>query len=262
MKISLANIQRAVKKIIPERFAKLASGDVKLDGGAHASFDDGHCAMEVVAWMVGEAHSDQPKCVSGMIAYAARAWNDGMWDAAQRARVLGPLLPLMVGTKAGGQRMEVRRGYAVFDWVVREVLPFALQAAGRQNLATRLATLGKIDGARSINEAHLAVNSMLKGGIMARGFLFDPAINSCGVGALMAGAAMGAIPNAFALYETCGSVLQACAQAIPEQQKGAFWAHLQESSIGIMRDICLLGVVTCEPEDAQPQEPAPVPVEA
>lgn len=35
--------------INPDRLARLDT--ITLDKGAHDSFDDGHCAMEVVAWL-------------------------------------------------------------------------------------------------------------------------------------------------------------------------------------------------------------------
>ena len=40
------------------------SNDYALAYGTHASPLDGRCAMEWVSYLAGEAHSDEPTCVS------------------------------------------------------------------------------------------------------------------------------------------------------------------------------------------------------
>ena len=46
--------------VIPERLAAL--GTIHLGKGSHSSYESGHCAMEVVAWLAGLGHTDAPEC--------------------------------------------------------------------------------------------------------------------------------------------------------------------------------------------------------
>ncbi len=46
---------------LPDRLAQLDS--LHLGTGSSSSFDEGHCALEVVAWLAGEKHSDHPSQV-------------------------------------------------------------------------------------------------------------------------------------------------------------------------------------------------------
>ena len=48
--------------IITDRLAALDT--IHLDKGAHDNFDEGHCAMEVVAWLAGQGHTDAPSCIA------------------------------------------------------------------------------------------------------------------------------------------------------------------------------------------------------
>lgn len=49
-----------------------------LKSGSHASFEEGACVMEAVAFVAGEPHSDHPACASRVIGAFLRAWNDAM----------------------------------------------------------------------------------------------------------------------------------------------------------------------------------------
>ena len=48
--------------------ATLSLDTVTLEKGGHASIDDGVCAMEMVAFLAGEPHSDSPACTSPILA--------------------------------------------------------------------------------------------------------------------------------------------------------------------------------------------------
>ena len=72
---------------------------ITLKSGSHAKREEGVCAMEAVAWLAGEPHSDAPACTSPVIASFLRRWNDILPTDAERNRLLRPLLPLMVDTK-------------------------------------------------------------------------------------------------------------------------------------------------------------------
>ena len=88
--------------------ADLEAGRIHLDRGSHPDRSHGHCAMEVVAWLAGEGHTDAPHCASPLLtAYTIRL-ND-RWSDEQR-QALAPYLPRMVGTRGDGldgARLEI-----------------------------------------------------------------------------------------------------------------------------------------------------------
>lgn len=112
---------------------------VPLRAGAHPSRDDGVCAMEMVAWLAGEAHSDEPRCACPVLGALVRASNDAMTDA-QRDRFLRPLVPILVGTRATAA-VERARGMLVVDAVARVLLPMRLRRERRREEAELLAQL-------------------------------------------------------------------------------------------------------------------------
>jgi hypothetical protein len=113
--------------------------DLPLRAGAHPNRDDGVCAMEMVAWLAGEAHSDEPACACPVLGALVRACNDAMTDA-QRERFLRPLVPTLVGTRATAA-VERVRGMAVVDAVVRVLLPMRLRRERRRDVAELLSQL-------------------------------------------------------------------------------------------------------------------------
>lgn len=56
--------------IVPERLAQLDK--ITLDSGSHGDFESGHCAMEVVAWLADQGHTDAPPCASPALARYTR----------------------------------------------------------------------------------------------------------------------------------------------------------------------------------------------
>jgi hypothetical protein len=114
---------------------------IVLTEGSHASREDGMCAMEAVAWLAGEAHSDAPACVCPVIAAAMRAINDRLDDADRQQLV--PYLQRVIGTR-GDAALERRRGFAAADWAVRVAAPRALRACGLADAADRLASLSPV----------------------------------------------------------------------------------------------------------------------
>ena len=87
-----------------------------LRRGAHPSRDDGMCAMEMVAWLAGEEHSDEPVCACPVVAALVRASNDAMTDDA-RNRYLRPLVPQLVNSR-GSAADERVRGLLAIDRLV------------------------------------------------------------------------------------------------------------------------------------------------
>nr|MDQ5862759.1 hypothetical protein [Actinomycetota bacterium] len=124
--------------IIPERLQALDT--IKLDKGEHNSFEDGHCAMEVVAWLAGEGHTDAPECASRVLRNMTIGLNDA-WDNGERQK-LAPFLPRMVGT--GNDGLDEQRSYLALDWIIRTYTPVWLELAGHTKEAQELRDLRRI----------------------------------------------------------------------------------------------------------------------
>lgn len=114
-----------------------------LRRGAHDRRDDGMCAMEMVAWLAGEAHSDEPRCACPVIASYVRALNDLLPDDGARTRLLRPLVPKFVNTRGSAQD-ERRRGFVVLDGTLRQLLPHALRALRRGQEAEVFASAPRV----------------------------------------------------------------------------------------------------------------------
>ena len=95
---------------------------ITLKSGSHATREEGVCAMEAVAWLAGEPHSDAPECASPVIAAFLRSWNDNLPTDEDRQRLLRPLVPLVIGTRADNAT-ELWRSYMALDWLVRVHTP-------------------------------------------------------------------------------------------------------------------------------------------
>ena len=100
--------------------------DLVLLHGKHETRADGVCAMEAVAWLAGEPHSDAPQCTCPVIASFVRRWNDRIRDNERRTRVLRPMLTKMIGTRSTYE-VEQRRAMLIMDWLIRENTPAWLE---------------------------------------------------------------------------------------------------------------------------------------
>ena len=126
--------------IVQERLNALNAGAFRLDSGSHGKFETGHCAMEVVAWLAGEGHTDAPECASPVLRSFTISLND-QWDATQRQKLI-PFLPRMVGTAGDGQ--DEARSYLALDWLIRTYTPAWLDLAGLTAEAQELRDLRRI----------------------------------------------------------------------------------------------------------------------
>jgi len=102
--------------------------------------EQGRCAMEWVAHLAGEAHSDRPECVSPIVGAFARSWNDAL-DESRRQR-LRPYLARMIGTAGDGG--DDSRAWCCADWLVRSGAPALLELAGLSAAAASLHALGRV----------------------------------------------------------------------------------------------------------------------
>jgi hypothetical protein len=125
------------------------TSDYTLAYGTHPNPDDGRCAMEWVAHIAGEPHSDQPACVSPVVRALCVALNDGL-DCSARQR-LRPYLTRTIGTSRDG--LDERRAWMALDWLIRVYAPTWLRRAGLGDAAARLAGCPATTDASSLTAA-------------------------------------------------------------------------------------------------------------
>lgn len=95
-----------------------------LSPGAHHDPESGLCAMEAVAWLAGEPHSDHPSCVCRIIRNLTIALNDTM-DEETRNEQLPRRLFKMIGTASDDAvlaRLEIMADFTfrMFDMLRRD----------------------------------------------------------------------------------------------------------------------------------------------
>jgi hypothetical protein len=112
----------------------MTSDSYRLSAGRHARAEQGRCAMEWVAHLAGETHTDRPECVSPVVGAFARSWNDALEEAARQR--LRPYLGRMIGTAADG--LDEARAWSCADWLVRTGAPALLELAGKADAAAEL----------------------------------------------------------------------------------------------------------------------------
>ena len=123
--------------ILPDRLSEL--DHLSLDHGGHEFFANGHCALEVAAYLAGEPHSDKPVCVCPVIREFVVSWPNN----AERDRLIKPLLPKILDTRASPEVM-LRRSMLAVDWMVREFTPTWLEAAKLTERAAELRALPEV----------------------------------------------------------------------------------------------------------------------
>jgi hypothetical protein len=128
---------------------------LRLELGEHETRDQGVCLMEAVAWWAGEPHTDQPRCVSPVLADLGVSLNDGFSD--DRRQRLKPLIPLLPGTAGDG--LDERRGYLAMDWLVRTFAPACLDLAGLAERAAELRGLHRIVDPAAVEAAEPVVRA-------------------------------------------------------------------------------------------------------
>jgi hypothetical protein len=123
--------------------------DYTLRPGSHESRQDGLCAMEWIAYLAGEKHSDYPSCVDLALRGFAIGLNDNLPDDLRQQ--LRPYLARMIGTADDG-RSEERR-YAVADWAIHVAAAHAHVRVGRNDLAEKLRAIPEVRDVISALEA-------------------------------------------------------------------------------------------------------------
>jgi regulator of protease activity HflC (stomatin/prohibitin superfamily) len=105
-----------------------------LSEGSHATREKGMCAMEWVAYIAGEEHSDAPVCVDPALRRFGIALNDNLPDDLRQR--LRPYLARMIGTAGDG--LTQGRLWMLADWAVRVAAAEAQDVSGRRDLGDKL----------------------------------------------------------------------------------------------------------------------------
>lgn len=134
---------------------------IQLKPGNHASRLQGMDAMETVAWLAGEPHSDQPQCTCPVLTYFVNRWNDDL-PLPLRNATLEPLLPRLVGTRMPG-RTGFEHGRArelrAMSWLLRDGLR-TWMAAMAPGLTAKLKPLLDFAPLRSAGDADEATHML------------------------------------------------------------------------------------------------------
>ena len=132
--------------------------------GAHKSFEEGMCAMEFVAWLADETHSDAPWCACPVLGAFVRVWNDSLNDV-DRDRLLKPLIPRLVGSRSTPE-VEHQRSYLALDWLIREFLPTWLEQVDA--LRAHAVEIRALEAIRDLESAEAAGPKVRAAGDAAR----------------------------------------------------------------------------------------------
>src|ERR1039458_1171742 len=145
---------------------------ITLLAGSHPDREAGVDAMEAVAWLAGEAHSDMPKCASPVLGAFMRSWNDALDDEGRQK--LKPYLPRLIGT-AGNKKKDEKRAWLCTDWLVRECAPAWLELAGVKEAPAALRALPPILSVTAAKKAQPTVDDARQKGTVAREAAWDAA---------------------------------------------------------------------------------------
>ena len=116
---------------------------IPLLPGNHPTREHGMCAMELVAWLAGEQHTDQPECTCPVLAALVRTFNDVVPDVETRNTYVRPLVPRLINTVVTPE-IESRRAFLALDCAVRFFAPMALARQGQMDAAEQLRGLEPI----------------------------------------------------------------------------------------------------------------------
>ncbi|HCT57219.1 MAG TPA: hypothetical protein DGD08_08405 [Gemmatimonas aurantiaca] len=207
--------------IKPERAALLET--VTFAVGGHARAQDAYCVMEAVAYIAGEPWSDQPQCVSPVIAAFCRNWNDNLPEP-PRTELLRPLVPLLMGTRTT-EGDEQTRAWMATDWLARVQTPAWLRLAGLTAEAQAIEACARIVDATTARAAQPALDDARTKAAAARAAARAAAWDAAWDAAR---AAAGAAAGAAARDAAC----QKLAPTVTE---------LQASAVELIRAMCEVG---------------------
>ena len=133
--------------------------DLRLLKSSHSCPDEGLCAMEAAAYIVGGPHTDHPETACPVLGYAVRSWNDNVDDETRQKLI--PLLPRLAVSRSTPE-VEFKRGLVLADCAVRRILPNVLELAEQAEVkawAGRLRELPQISDETTIRRSREVVSS-------------------------------------------------------------------------------------------------------
>ena len=148
---------------LPTVLPPIGLDGIVLKNGSHRDREAGVCAMEAVAWLAGEPHSDAPVCASPVLSRFLMSWNDALDDEGRQK--LKPFLSRVIGTRDDGHDEE--RAWMCTDWLVRECAPAWLELAGVKQSPKALRKLPPITTAAKAKKAQPKIEQARKDGAAA-----------------------------------------------------------------------------------------------
>ena len=217
-----------------ERLAQVTT----LKSGSHEPNDDAKfCVMEAVAYVAGEPWSDHPACTCPVITAFMVSWNDGLPNDDERARLLLPLIPALVGTR-GTTALETRRANMAADWYIRIQTPAWLRLAGLTTQAEALEAFPEITDFAKASALKPTLDAIRKD-VDAAGFAARSAAESTARSA--AGFAARSAAESAARSAAGSAAGSAARDAARDAAGGALAptvAALQESAVDLVKRMC------------------------
>lgn len=206
-------------EINPERLAIVLDGAFALAHGNHTAPSPEEeiemCVMEAVAYVAGEPWSDHPACTCGTLTAFCISLNDN-WTEEQR-QALKPYIPRLVGTR-GPIELEIRRAWAMVDFVIRVQRPILYDAAGLPDAAAQLRALPEISNEAAARAARAALDA--RAARAARDALAARAVGAYGFAALIAHHAIKQLPKGSS-YEVMRDAGMAAIVKVGEEVRAA-----------------------------------------
>ena len=115
--------------------------NVRLLEGHPKSRTEGVSAMEAVAWIAGEPHTDRPQTACPFLTTVVNEINDTLNDDDRQA-ILKPIVPRLVNTRH--HLLEGTRRLTAHDWTIRVAAPAWLELVGATDSAGALRGLPEL----------------------------------------------------------------------------------------------------------------------
>ena len=107
-----------------------------LSYSSHTHREDGVCLTEVVAWLAGEPHTDEPKTMCPTLTKIMKYWNDEL-NIPYRDPAIKHYAPRLIGTNLGPKAAELRANMAA-EWLFQQYFPGWLDLIGLSGHARTL----------------------------------------------------------------------------------------------------------------------------
>ncbi len=193
---------------------------ITLSTGSHQNIGDGACLLELTSWLADEPWSDQPQCVSPVLAAFGRNLNDRLF--ADHLDDLKPFAPRLIGT-AGHYDIDQQAAYLLADWAVRDITPRALDAIGLTDHAATLRALAPVvdrESARTAKEAYRAAAASASASASAAAYAAAASAASASAAAYASAAASASTASAaYAAHAAAHAAASAAAAAAASAAK-------------------------------------------